>query len=120
MRGLKTSGVWYLFCTRGKPMLNKTYLFYSNSLLLYNDSVTSIDNTQLSLSMGYKRKVSLISLSSYPIIFNMQSYSYIPVLSLGSLYLSSHVHPTAGPKKKNIGTKKHFLSKVKRGTWALI
>jgi hypothetical protein len=49
-------------------MLNKTYWFYSNSLLLYNNSVTFIDNTQLSLYIGYKRKVSSLSLSSYSII----------------------------------------------------
>jgi hypothetical protein len=40
-----------------------------SSLLLCNNSVTSIDNTQLSLYMGYKRKV------SYSHYSHIQSYS---------------------------------------------
>jgi hypothetical protein len=53
-------------------VLNKTCSFYPNVLLLCNNSVTWIDNTQLSLYMGYKRKVSLLPLSSDSIIFNTQ------------------------------------------------
>jgi hypothetical protein len=60
-----------------------------SSLLLCNNSVTSIDNTQLSLYLGYKRKV------SYSQYSHIQSYKCIRVLcSLGSLYLSTHVRPT--------------------------
>jgi hypothetical protein len=58
-------------------------------LFLCNNSVTSIDNTQLSLCLVYKRKV------SYSHYSHIQSYKCIRVLcSLGSLCLSSHVRPT--------------------------
>jgi hypothetical protein len=58
-------------------------------MLLCNNSVTSIDNTQLSLCMGYKRKV------SYSHYLHIQSYKCIRVLcSSGSLCSSSHVCPT--------------------------
>ena len=40
-------------------VLNKTNLFCSNSLLLCNNSVTSIGNTQLSLYMGLLKKSEL-------------------------------------------------------------
>jgi hypothetical protein len=60
-----------------------------SSLLLCNNSVTSIDNTQLSLYLGYKRKV------SYSHYSHIQSYKCIRVLcSSGSLCSSSHVRPT--------------------------
>jgi hypothetical protein len=57
--------------------------------LLCNNSVTSIDNTQLSLYLGYKRKV------SYSHCSHIQSYICIRVLcSSGSLCSSYHVRPT--------------------------
>jgi hypothetical protein len=60
-----------------------------SSLLLCNNSVTSIDNTQLSLYLGYKRKV------SYSHYSHIQLYKCIRVLcSSGSLCSSSHVCPT--------------------------
>jgi hypothetical protein len=60
-----------------------------SSLLLCNNSVTLIDNTQLSLYFGYKRKV------SYSHCSHIQLYKCIRVLcSSGSLCSSSHVHPT--------------------------
>jgi hypothetical protein len=63
-----------------------------SSLLLCNNSVTLIDNTQLSLYLGYKRKVSNSHNS------HIQSYKCIRVLcSSGSLCSSSHVRPTVAP-----------------------
>jgi hypothetical protein len=60
-----------------------------SSLLLYNNRVTSIDNTQLSLYLGYERKV------SYSHYSHIQLYKCIRVLcSSGSLCSSSHVRPT--------------------------
>jgi hypothetical protein len=59
--------------------------------LLCNNSVTWIDNTQLSLYLGYKRKVSYSHYSH-----TIQSYKCIRVLcSSGSLCSSSHVLPTS-------------------------
>jgi hypothetical protein len=62
-----------------------------SSLLLCNNSVTLIDNTQLSLYMSYEIKVSYSNYS------HIQSYKCIRVLcSSGSLCSSSHVRPTGG------------------------
>jgi hypothetical protein len=73
---------------RSSPVLNGLVRSIS-SLLLCNNSVTSIDNTQLSLYLGYKRKV------SYSHYSHIQSYKCIRVLySSGSLCSSSHVRPT--------------------------
>jgi hypothetical protein len=69
-----------------------------SSLLLCNNRVTSIDNTQLSLYMSYKRKVSYsqyLHIQLYSITFSIQSYKCIRALcSSGSLCSSSHVCPT--------------------------
>jgi hypothetical protein len=60
-----------------------------SSLLLCNNSITSIDNTQLSLYLGYKRKVSCSH------CLHIQSYKCIRVFcSSDSLCSSSHVRPT--------------------------
>jgi hypothetical protein len=79
-------------------LLNKTYLLYSNSLLLYNNGVTSIDNTQLSLYMSYKRKVSLLSLSSYAMysIFNCIHISPLSVWVLFTWVLMFLQHTPVG------------------------
>jgi hypothetical protein len=64
-------------------------LFVRSSLLLCNNSIALIDNTQLSLYMGYTRKV------SYSHYSHIQLYKCIRVLcSSGSLCSSSHVRPT--------------------------
>jgi hypothetical protein len=47
------------------------------SLLLCNNSVTSIDNTQLSLYVGYKRKVMLLCNNSVTSIDNTQLSLYV-------------------------------------------
>jgi hypothetical protein len=60
-----------------------------SSLMLGDNSVTSIDNTQLSLYLGYKRKV------SYSHYSHIQLYKCIRVLwSSDSLCSSSHLCPT--------------------------
>jgi hypothetical protein len=78
----------YVLALHDFSFLNETYSFDLPSLLLCNNSVTSIDNTQrVSLLVKEKWLLSLLHIQSYS-IFNIQIHP-------GSSFSGSHVCPGA-------------------------